>query len=360
VLRLVSFALDAHSAAALRNDSPARSSTVAEWRQRYTLAGSAAHALYAPLFLAGPTIRFDDFADQLAVQKGVSASSLCWYFAQLAMALTLLEAGTCYVPCFALARSGELGRLGPFLGCIAVLLTLNTMWLKFLVLWRVARAWALADGINPPENMRRSLNDHYSVVSFWKSWHVSYNKWLVRYIYVPVGGKQRRVLATAVTFLFVSYWHDTEPKLLAWGGLNAAFIALELCVTSAVQKKVEAMGLPARRPWLYRQLCAAGGAGCIFLMMAVNMIGYSVGLGGIGSLLATASSADTRWEAISTFACAYAWLFCGVLVMFEIRQMDGTYAAAAAAAVVAPSPLPAQSPQSLTAVTSEPSPRKAD
>lgn len=29
------------------------------------------------------------------------------------------------------------------------------LWLKFLVIWRVARLFALLDGINPPENMMR-------------------------------------------------------------------------------------------------------------------------------------------------------------------------------------------------------------
>ena len=59
-------------------------------------------------------------------------------------------------PCFALARSGELGLLGPRLTAAAVFLTLNLMLLKFLLLWRIARAWALLDGIDPPENMRRA------------------------------------------------------------------------------------------------------------------------------------------------------------------------------------------------------------
>merc|ERR1711862_514903 len=104
------------------------------------------------------------------------------------------------------------------------------MWLKFTVIWRIARAWALADGIDPPENMRRSVCDHYSVASFWRSWHASFNLWLVKYVYVPAGGKDRRVVAVTLTFLFVALWHDADVKLLAWGCLNAAFIVLEVAI----------------------------------------------------------------------------------------------------------------------------------
>lgn len=28
------------------------------------------------------------------------------------------------------------------------------MWLKFLVIWRLFRLWALCDGVEPPENMQ--------------------------------------------------------------------------------------------------------------------------------------------------------------------------------------------------------------
>lgn len=34
---------------------------------------------------------------------------------------------------------------------------LNIMWLKFLVIWRLFRFWALCDGVEPPENMQVSV-----------------------------------------------------------------------------------------------------------------------------------------------------------------------------------------------------------
>lgn len=32
------------------------------------------------------------------------------------------------------------------------------MWLKFLVIWRLFRFWALCDGVEPPENMQVRTN----------------------------------------------------------------------------------------------------------------------------------------------------------------------------------------------------------
>lgn len=51
---------------------------------------------------------------------------------------------------------------------------------QLLLPWRFFRLWALADGVDPPENMVRCMANNYSTFGFWKSWHRSYNLWIVR------------------------------------------------------------------------------------------------------------------------------------------------------------------------------------
>lgn len=71
-----------------------------------------------------------------------------------------------------------------------------------------------------------------------KSWHASYNRWLVRYLYVPLGGSRTRTFNVWVVFSFVALWHDPDPRLLvsgmyaAHGRLRATFrqgLYLQLC-----------------------------------------------------------------------------------------------------------------------------------
>lgn len=52
--------------------------------------------------------------------------------------------------------------------------------IQLLIPWRFFRLWALADGIDPPENMIRCVTNNYSTLGFWRSWHRSYNLWIVR------------------------------------------------------------------------------------------------------------------------------------------------------------------------------------
>lgn len=55
------------------------------------------------------------------------------------------------------------------------------MALQLLIPWRFFRLWALAGGIDPPENMVRCMVNNYSTFGFWRSWHRSYNLWIIRY-----------------------------------------------------------------------------------------------------------------------------------------------------------------------------------
>lgn len=52
--------------------------------------------------------------------------------------------------------------------------------LQLLIPWRFFRLWALLDGMDPPENMVRCMANNYSCSGFWRSWHRSYNLWIVR------------------------------------------------------------------------------------------------------------------------------------------------------------------------------------
>ena len=90
------------------------------------------------------------------------------------------------------------------------------LWLKFLCIWRVPRTWALLDGINTPENMGRCVYNSYCYEVFWRNWHRGFNQWLIRYIFVPLGGSKYKKYNIWVVFTFVAIWHDININLLLW------------------------------------------------------------------------------------------------------------------------------------------------
>lgn len=47
------------------------------------------------------------------------------------------------------------------------------------------------------------MSNHYSVLAFWRAWHASFNQWLLRYMYLPLGGRRQRARNLALVFVFV-------------------------------------------------------------------------------------------------------------------------------------------------------------
>lgn len=135
---------------------------------------------------------------------------------------------------------------------------------QLLLPWRFFRLWSLLDGCDPPENMVRCMSDNFSTQGFWRSWHRSFNLWIVRcartgatfvgmlnrsrrYIYIPIGGSQRVVLATLLVFTFVALWHDLSLRLLTWGWAVSLFVLPELAASWAVPYRKVA-------PWLVAEV----------------------------------------------------------------------------------------------------------
>ena len=176
----------------------------------------------------------------------------------------------------------------------------------------------MADGIDAPENMIRCMANNYSTLGFWRSWHRSFNLWNIRYIYVPVGGSRNggkvgAIVATLLVFTFVGLWHDLSLKLLAWAWLVTLFITPELTARALVpDRKYGNTG------W-YRHVAAVGGVLNVLMMMTANLVGFVVGVEGIGHLW---KQVTATWEGITFLMSACAVLFVGVQIMFEYREEE--------------------------------------
>ena len=145
------------------------------------------------------------------------------------------------------------------------------LWLKFVVMWRFFRLWAFADGVVVQENLTRFVYLNRNITGFWRHWHVSFNKWLISYIYIPLGGRSTRVWNVWLIFAFTALWHEVEPQILAWASLNAGLIFVEMALDSAWRKPA-VMRLPAYARRHVRVWMAIGPA---YLIILVNFVGWA-------------------------------------------------------------------------------------
>ncbi|KAJ8613506.1 hypothetical protein CTAYLR_002182 [Chrysophaeum taylorii] len=276
-----------------------------------------AHAFYAsaPLYVTGPTIMWGDFRNATHADCRPRVLS---YALRTILAAIFLELGTRRYPCFAVAATpGLLARLDPLAAAAFVLISINLLWLKFTVMWRVATCLARADGISPPENMRRFVCDNFTISGFWRGWHASFNEWLVRYLYLPLGGAARPA-ATVAAFAFVVLWHDlSEPRLLAWGTLNALFLLSERALgLASAARRAASTDAPFDRARV-----ASLGAVYVTALLVANVVGYSVGLAGLAAV-ARALRPIRLHHALPPLAAAFAVFFAATQLAIKVRRLE--------------------------------------
>ena len=148
------------------------------------------------------------------------------------------------------------------------------IYLKFSLIWKVARFWGWADGIYSEENMNRCIYNNYSFEGFWRQWHRSYNIWLIRYIYLPLGGKHKKMFNTFVVFSFVALWHDLRFNLLLWAWFIYICFIPEIIIKNYFSK--DNMQYLNDKMW-FRYLRAWICSIVIMLMITANLIGFGIG-----------------------------------------------------------------------------------
>ncbi|ONK61807.1 uncharacterized protein A4U43_C08F33780 [Asparagus officinalis] len=272
------------------------------------------YLIYAPLYIAGPVVSFNAFAKQLGTpQKSYSVRQTAWYGFKWVLNLFLMETMTHFFYYNAFAISGLWRQLSPLDIFIIGYGVLNFMWLKFLLIWRYFRFWSLIAGIEAPENMPRCINNCHDLEGFWKSWHASFNRWLVRYMYIPLGGSQRKLLNVWAIFTFVAIWHDLEWKLLSWAWLTCIFLIPEILVKSSISKHQARSALGR---FVLHELSAVAGAVTIMCLMVANLVGYVIGPSGINWLV----SRLLHKEGLPVLGGIFASFYVGTKLMFHIRD----------------------------------------
>ncbi|KAF9790369.1 MBOAT-domain-containing protein [Thelephora terrestris] len=316
MLRLVSFGMDYHWAVTQGSQkemamSHKQRTSSPHPLEMYTFSNYLAYILYPPLYIAGPIITFNDFMWQMRSKNTLTWNSLAGYAVRFLVCLLTMECILHYMYMVAIKDTKAWDGFSAAELSLVGFWNLIIVWLKLLLPWRFFRLWALVDGIDPPENMVRCMANNYSTFGFWKSWHRSYNLWIVRYIYIPLGGTRNVLVSSLLIFTFVALWHDLSFKLLAWGWLVSLFLIPELIARTALpQSKAE---------WWYRHVCAVGGVFNILTMLAANLVGFVIGTDGISYMIGALTDS---WKGIRFVIFTCSCLFIGVQIMFEYRYEE--------------------------------------
>jgi len=103
-------------------------------------------------------------------------------------------------------------------------------------------------------------------------WHRGFNQWLIRYLYIPMGGNKNIVSIVFVIF-FVAFWHDHTLKILLWAIAIIIFILPEILIKRYARKNLHHL---FKEHW-FKYIAALASAIYIYFLVFSNIIGFGYG-----------------------------------------------------------------------------------
>ena len=286
--------------------------------EEYSLLNYFGYIFYAPLYIAGPIMSFNAWQSQIVVRqtaystKGLGLYALRWIGVFLLMELQMHFH---YSNAIAAQKSQALYSISDIFLAMSLSRAVPLfMCMKGLLIWRFFRLWSLCNGIECPENMNRCVFNNYSMAQFWKSWHSSFNVWLLRYVYIPLGGSRlsaaRKLLNILIVFTFVALWHDLTWRVFHWAWMVTAVFAPEMLCTYIWRVKM--VKFRARYPTVAKLIKIVAGGLNILTLVAANLVGYVFGVDGLFNLINNVRHAPSQVTSAAMFAVV---LFTGASLM---------------------------------------------
>ncbi|EGG22709.1 membrane bound O-acyl transferase family protein [Cavenderia fasciculata] len=284
--------------------------------EHYTFSHFFAYIFYIPLYIAGPICSFNAWIAQVyQPQKTYTLKYIVGQSIKILIVFLGLEIFLHFSYYYSFDSSDVWKSFSGEEVALTGYLVLNFMYVKFLIIWRVFRLFALYDGIDTPENMNRCVNNNYTFTGFWRSWHGSFNKWTMRYLYIPLGGNKTKHLSIWLIFFFIGLWHDLWWSWVAWALLNCVFFTIEIGIMFYFYHPAR---LPLRKKWYWRYIVALSGTANVFLLMVANL----AILHGFENSILFIRLAFFNEGGLQAFLLSYIWLFAGIMFMMEIREQE--------------------------------------
>jgi len=186
-----------------------------------------------PKLIAGPIIRFHDFADQIYDHHANDTTEnrlrgLYRFFIGLGKKVLIANVmGASSDAIFAMPYD-HLNTATAWIGALSYTFQI---YFDFSGYSDMAIGLGLMMGFRFPEN----FNNPYSAVSitdFWRKWHITLGSWMRNYLYIPLGGnkvktKLRLYFNLWFVFLASGLWHGAAWGYIAWGAYHGFFLVLE-------------------------------------------------------------------------------------------------------------------------------------
>jgi alginate O-acetyltransferase complex protein AlgI len=203
-----------------------------KWTSARSPADVALYIFFFPQLIAGPILRWNAIAPQIASRSQTSekfAEGIRRFIQGLAK--KVLIANVVAQPADDIfkinARGQDLSAPLAWLGAICYMLQI---YFDFSGYSDMAVGLGKMFGFEFIENFNYPYVSQ-SIREFWRRWHISLSSWFRDYLYIPLGGNRcsraRNHLNLLAVFFLCGLWHGASWTFVVWGLYHGAFIVLE-------------------------------------------------------------------------------------------------------------------------------------
>ena len=186
-----------------------------------------------PKLIAGPIIRFHDFADQIYDHTDFETpdnrlKGIYRFFIGLGKKVLIANVlGASADVIFKLPHD-QVGTATAWLGALSYTFQI---YFDFSGYSDMAIGLGLMMGFRFPENFNNPYTS-VSITDFWRKWHITLGTWMKNYLYIPLGGnrvksKTRLYFNLWLVFLASGLWHGAAWGFIIWGAYHGFFLVVE-------------------------------------------------------------------------------------------------------------------------------------
>ena len=284
------------------------------------------YIFYLPLLFNGPLINYNNFIFQLEIYKDSQHNNLfkmnkILYTLKLLLLLIIMELYNHFLFPIFLFRDGynilqPNSEISLFYYCFICLNILTFIWLKFAIIWKFMRLLAWSEGIYTEENMNRIIYDIFSLEEFFRGMNRSLNRWIVRYLYIPLGGKNKKYVNIWVIFTFLYFIFNFENgNYLVFSICSCALLDLEIFVKSAFTNK---FGEDFNEKIILRYLKYIISSVYLLILFIVALLGFHFSLQGLKVLMDNIVAIGGYFYLLVFVV----FFFPNIIMIFFVRDME--------------------------------------
>ncbi|HEY3374918.1 MAG TPA: MBOAT family O-acyltransferase [Candidatus Aquicultor sp.] len=178
-----------------------------------------AFTMFFPTMVAGPIKRFQDFTPKLR-DAGLSWALVNAGVLRIAVGVAKKVVIADSISTWVDPLTQATGHVSAGVVAISLVAYSVKIYMDFSGYSDIAIGSAALFGIAVPENFSLPYFKT-SIANFWKSWHISLTRWIIDYVFIPLGGSRSGFalagINTVIAMSISGLWHGAALNFAFWG-----------------------------------------------------------------------------------------------------------------------------------------------